>query len=103
MRRQLGSILYDSDSFKKKDLRQIKVYLPLISSDKCPNSVASWPDNEMKKLSVDFEYQQQKIHKINRKPFTPEQEANQIMYFQSNPDSDMDFEGRVSQASKKNF
>ena len=32
-RRQFGSILYDSDSFKKKDSRQIKVYLPMIKED----------------------------------------------------------------------
>ena len=103
LRRQLGSILYDSDSFKNKDQRQIKVYLPLISKDKCPKNVASWPDTEMKKQSIDFEYQQQKIHKINRRAFTPEEEANQIMYFQSNPGTTMDFGGRVSAPSKKNF
>lgn len=54
LRRQFATIIYTADQMKTKKPRKIQVYLPMVDSS---SSVApSWPDTELKKTNIGFEY-----------------------------------------------
>lgn len=55
-RRQYGTVIYTADLTKPKKPRKIHVYLPMI--DKTGTRPTSWPDSELKKTNIGFEYQQ---------------------------------------------
>lgn len=67
VRKQYGSIIYNSDKYGNKGPRQIEVYLPLVDDESMHNQqIMSWPDDELKKQNIHFEYQQQKLMSQNQ-------------------------------------
>lgn len=63
-RRQYASIIYPPDKFGDKNPRKLEVYLPLIT-EKQPTEFYSWVDDDLKKENIFFEYNQQKLKKVN--------------------------------------
>lgn len=80
--------------------------MPLIT-EKHPTEFHSWEDNDMKKENIFFEYNQQKLKKLNLERQGQQLENNPenplIMFFKCLGDDNMDFHGRVTSQSKKNF
>ena len=67
IRKQYGSIIYNSDKYGNKGPRQIEVYLPLVDDESMQKQqTMSWPDDELKKQNIHFEYQQQKLMSQNQ-------------------------------------
>jgi hypothetical protein len=62
-RRQYATIIYPPDKFGDKNPRKLEVYLPLIT-ERQPTTFHSWPDNDLKKSNIYFEYNQQKLKKL---------------------------------------
>ena len=108
-RRQFATIIYTADQVKVKKPRRIQVYLPMI--DHQSNQIPSWPDNELKKSNVSFEYAQQLIQRANEmmkddaqlgtddpRPRQSDSDKKDplIMYFLSKAGDQLDYHGRVS-------
>lgn len=84
-RRQYGTVIYAPDKFGDKNPRKMEVYLPMITCDN--QNLMSWPDDELKKSNLYFEYNQQKLKKINLerqgKEIVNETSSPLIMQFKS--------------------
>lgn len=99
IRRQFGTVLYsEKDSLGEKLPRNMKVYIPPV--DPAGQSVNSWEDlTEKKKARIDEEFQSQKQAWLKDSSFPCD-----ILSFKTTNDFKvLDFGGRVSHLSKKNF
>lgn len=63
LRRQYGTIIYSTMSLSDKVQKKMSVYLPMVNQS--VQQLYSWPDNEMKKNTIPFEYAQQLINNAN--------------------------------------
>jgi len=62
-RRNMATIIYPPDKFGDKNPRKLEVYLPMIT-DQMQTTYSSWPDTEIRKSNIFFEYNQQKLKKL---------------------------------------
>lgn len=100
----MGTMIYEEDKHELTGASKFAGYLPHVTG---PDG-GSWPDESgTKKSGIGFEYSQQQLRQKNadRKgvPLPSPKENPLIMRFRSKPDSKMDFAGRVTAASRKNF
>lgn len=101
IRKHLGTIKQgDKVGEGDKKPRHIDVYIPLVLGD--GQAVQTWPDDHKKKNGIHKEYVQQK--KSEGQVQVMQSDTSGIQYFLTNDDlKGIDFEGRVTQESVKNF
>ncbi len=61
LRRQYGTIIYGTVNLPDRIQSKLSVYMPMV--DPKINQLFSWPDNDLKKNNIPFEYAQQLIIK----------------------------------------